>query len=649
MSMLATTHRIKRNRPHNILPVAVLLLCTAIVASAFILPAEQAHAFTPNYNSSNLIDNPTLLNDGTMSAGAIQSLLSNVGSGLAGFSDVEACSSTIAPYYHHCGQTISAAQIIYDSSQAYSINPRAILATLEKEQSLVTDPSPSPSQLNCAMGYNSCSGFVGFFTQVDNGTWQLRLSYELANGNSYWGYSPSQYACANGHDTNPNNNLYSTGLYPGRTVTFYDPGGTAETITIANAATASLYCYTPYVGPISVTGYSGSYNFVYYYELWFGSTQASVAYAWNYESQSAYSNSAMTKPLTGIPTVAPGGLIYAQVKARNVGYQTWSQPYLHLGTSNPDDRTSVFYDSSWLNAQRPASLVESSVAPGDDGTFNFALHAPTQTGTYREYFSLVDDGTTWLNDPGLYFQINVVSSVTAPNSSDTTMVPGQTITPGQYIISPDTQSVLVLQKNGNLVQYNDFETYWTSSTSGTSASRLVMQTDGNLVLYDQSGKALWDSQTQNNPGAWLNLQPDGNLVIYSASNQPLWSTSAINNPNNLSYVNTTMQDSYMFAGQSLYTANRTYRLVLQTDGNLVLYDQSGKALWATGTNGIPPGFLALQPDGNLVLYSQDGRPIWYTKTAGYSGDSLVIQQDGNLVLYSQYQTPLWDTQTGGMP
>ncbi len=628
--------------------LAVLVLVAPITLTLLIV--GKTNAFTPNYNPSNLIDNPTLLNNGTMSAGAIQSFLSNVGSGLAGYTDVEACDSTIAPYYTHCGQTISAAQIIFDASQAYDINPRAILATLEKEQSLVTDPSPSSSQIDCAMGYNSCSGYVGFFTQVDNGTWQLRLSYELASGNSYWGYSPSQYACANGQDTNPNNNLYSTGLYPGRIVTFYDPGGVAETITIANAATASLYCYTPYVGPYSVTGYSGSYNFVYYFQLWFGSTQASMPYAWAYENQYAYSDSGRTNLLTGVPTVAPGGNIYAQVLARNVGYQTWSQTYLHLGTSNPNDRSSVFYDSSWIDPQRPAGLTTSSIAPGDEGVFNFILHAPTQTGNYKEYFNLVDDGTTWLNDPGMYFQINVVSPLgTAPNSSDTTMAPGQSITPGQYIISPDNQSVLFLQKDGDLVQYDNFKAVWSSGTAGTNAAKLVMQTDGNLVLYDKNMNPLWDSQTQNNSGAWLNLQSDGNLVIYSKTNQPLWATSAIDNPNNLSYVDTTMPDSYLLPGQSLYTANRTYRLVLQTDGNLVLYDQNGKPLWNTGTEGIPPGFLALQGDGNLVLYSQYGTPLWDTYTIGYSNDNLVIQQDGNLVLYSQYGTPLWDTQTNGMP
>ena len=67
---------------------------------------------------------------------------------------------------------------------------------------------------------------------------------------------------------------------PNNNVTFYDPyynndpvSNGAYNLTISNAATSALYCYTPYVGPINQTGYSGSYNFVENFELWFGDTQ----------------------------------------------------------------------------------------------------------------------------------------------------------------------------------------------------------------------------------------------------------------------------------------------------------------------------------------------------------------------------------------
>lgn len=74
-----------------------------------------------------------------------------------------------------------------------------------------------------------------------------------------------------------------------------------------------------------------------------------------------------------------------------------------------------------------------------------------------------------------------------------------------------------------------------------------------------------------------------------------------------------------------------YRLVMQSDGNLVLYGRS-KALWSTGTIGRDADRLVVQSDGNLVLYSSKKVPLWSSCTAGDGPDRLVLQSDGNLVL-----------------
>ena len=601
--------------------------------------SKNVSAFTVNYNPSNLIDNGTFLDNSTMSASDIQAFLQNVGSGLANYSDVEACTSKTAPYYTHCGQTISAAQIIYDSSQAYSINPRDIIATLEKEQSLITDPTPTSSQIDCAMGYNSCSGFVGFFTQVDNGAWQFRVDMDLMQGISYWGYSPSSYPCSSA-STN-----YSTGLYPGNTVTFYDSGGTAETITLANAATATLYCYTPYVGPISVTGYSGSYNFVYYFQLWFGSTTSSAAYAWAYEGQQSYSDSNYSIKLTGTPTVLEGGDVYAQVDARNVGYDTWQQSNLHLGTDDPEDRSSVFYDTSWLDAARPSGMQQTSISPGSDATFNFIMHAPNTPGTYNEYFNLVDDGVTWLNDLGLYFTINVVAPQPSPPQSDSTILAsGASFSVGDYLLLPDGQSTLNLQSDGNLVLYNDFSPAWASMSFSNSPNVLVMQTDGNLVEYNTNWQPIWDSGTENNPGAYLALQNDGNLVIYSSSGSPLWASMSTVNPTLQNRLDDKLSSNQvLFKGQFIQNAARTSKLVLQSDGNLVLYNNN-KAVWASWTVGSNAKYLAMQSDGNLVLYDNNNKAVWASWTNGQGFSTVYDQSDGNLVIYNS-NGPTWDSQT----
>jgi uncharacterized protein YkwD len=87
-------------------------------------------------------------------------------------------------------------------------------------------------------------------------------------------------------------------------------------------------------------------------------------------------------------------------------------------------------------------------------------------------------------------------------------------------------------------------------------------------------------------------------------------------------------------GQSLQSDNQLHTLIMQTDGNVVLYNQQNQPLWSTNTGGlITPRDFAMQPDGNLVLYDADGYPKWTSETHGNPGAFLNIQDDGNLVVY----------------
>jgi len=91
----------------------------------------------------------------------------------------------------------------------------------------------------------------------------------------------------------------------------------------------------------------------------------------------------------------------------------------------------------------------------------------------------------------------------------------------------------------------------------------------------------------------------------------------------------------------IVSADGRFRLSMQTDGSLVIYDASGRAQWVTATD-VPNSYLRVQADGNVVIYDpEDNFPLW---TAGvYSpGAQLEFQNDGNLVLYSRTRAPLWD-------
>jgi hypothetical protein len=89
-----------------------------------------------------------------------------------------------------------------------------------------------------------------------------------------------------------------------------------------------------------------------------------------------------------------------------------------------------------------------------------------------------------------------------------------------------------------------------------------------------------------------------------------------------------------------------FSLVMQGDGNLVLYGPSG-ALWHTNTHGHAGATAVFQGDGNLVVYGVWGQPLWHSGTHGHPGSFLSVQDDGNLVVYSSNVTPLWATGTHG--
>jgi len=171
----------------------------------------------------------------------------------------------------------SAAQIIWEASQAYNINPQTMIVLLQKEQALVTDDWPLLSQFTKATGYlcpdtaacNSNAG--GFSKQVFGAAWQFRHDLDGIDTANYW--AP-----------------YGKGLNNIR----YSPNAACGTksVYIVNQATAVLYKYTPYTpnqsaldnlyGSGDGCGAYGNRNFWRYFNDWFGPTIADAATADRY-------------------------------------------------------------------------------------------------------------------------------------------------------------------------------------------------------------------------------------------------------------------------------------------------------------------------------------------------------------------------------
>ena len=98
------------------------------------------------------------------------------------------------------------------------------------------------------------------------------------------------------------------------------------------------------------------------------------------------------------------------------------------------------------------------------------------------------------------------------------------------------------------------------------------------------------------------------------------------------------------AGQSITSANGRYTLIMQGDGNLVLY-ASNSPLWSSGTNGNSGAYAVMQTDGNFVIYGPGGPAIWASGTWGDYNAEIRMQCDGNLVIYTPSNVPVWDSRT----
>ena len=97
-------------------------------------------------------------------------------------------------------------------------------------------------------------------------------------------------------------------------------------------------------------------------------------------------------------------------------------------------------------------------------------------------------------------------------------------------------------------------------------------------------------------------------------------------------------------GDSVKSCDGRFRLTMQTDGNLVLY-QGSTALWNTGTQGTGAQRAIMQNDGNFVVYAANNNAVWHSHTYDNPGAYLAMQNDGNLVVYNSANSYLWASET----
>lgn len=218
----------------------MLLLVTTIQPLGVLAQAtsssEEILVLEETFQPERVLDDSDIFEIGGMDKADIQTFLDDWGIlGSLRVSDIDGVEKPVA-------------DIIWRVSVTYTINPKYLLALLQKEQSLIEDKNPSQKQLDWATGYGVCDScakddpalqeFKGFAKQLEWAAKQHRDKYLqqiLLNGKTIAGYAPGKASIVDG-----------------------------RTLIPENTATAMLYSYTPHI--------AGNMSLWRIWRRWFGLT-----------------------------------------------------------------------------------------------------------------------------------------------------------------------------------------------------------------------------------------------------------------------------------------------------------------------------------------------------------------------------------------
>ncbi len=287
----------------RILKLSSVLIGLSILLSVLFVSTSYA-ADARNYNAGRIIDDSVFTNSYSMTVQDIQNFLnSKVQCDTWGTKPSEYGGGTRAQYaasrgvstpftclkdYHQNPTTgednygksipaggISAAQIIFNYSRQFNINPQVLLVTLQKENGLITDEWPFPKQYRESMGFG-CPDNVAPGAPACNpsyGSFSAQIYEAARHFKGYMDNGPGWYIP---FDTGWNSVMWSPN----------QPVCGAGDVYIENRATVALYSYTPYQPNQAArnaqygTGDScsayGNRNFYMYFTDWFGSVTGDV-------------------------------------------------------------------------------------------------------------------------------------------------------------------------------------------------------------------------------------------------------------------------------------------------------------------------------------------------------------------------------------
>lgn len=313
-------------KPLALLALGLLALSIILVLAVIISPNRDTHAApVTGFQPGKIMSDTVFTNKNSMTTAQIQSFLnkkvpycdtqgtkpSEYGGGTR--KQYAAARGVKTPFtclrnYKQGGKT--AARIIHDAAQEFSINPQVLIVLLQKEQGLITDEWPWPIQYRSATGYGcpdtaACaSTYYGFTNQV---RWAARMFRSIMNNSSTW-YTPYK--------------LGSNRIY-------WHPDLSrcgSSTVNIQNRATVALYSYTPYrpnqaalnagYGTGNSCSSYGNRNFYQYFKDWFGNPHANPAFSsmsqprWMQTKRAVYKKSPFTEANSGAVIAAKRHLFF---------------------------------------------------------------------------------------------------------------------------------------------------------------------------------------------------------------------------------------------------------------------------------------------------------------------------------------------------
>ena len=238
---------------------------------------------------------------------------------------------------------------------------------------------------------------------------------------------------------------------------------------------------------------------------------------------------------SSFPNLSPGQTKTVEIDFQNIGCETWDSR-VRLGTWNPipgQDQPSVLGGASgcsvvtdWVACNRIAPNNGSSFGYGATAKFVFTLKAPASAGTYYVYLRPLIEGVQWMEDQGVYMQVNdLICTNRSPHDNGARQTHTAAGVSGITIISSSileydpvytgfndtgTNASILLVNQGPPQQWAQLG--WIKSKLDGAVTRREVFLEFNISWPSQNYFQFWPARTVGT-ATWYQIQYAGNSVF----------------------------------------------------------------------------------------------------------------------------------------